>query len=298
MKNTTLKQIAIIAATVVLCEHSTYAGPLRDILQKRVEEHKGSFKIKENALMDVAYGKDKKQKMDIYLPNNPVNASIIVMVHGGAWKIGDKRMDRVVENKVARWNPKGVIFISINYRLLPDADPLKQAEDVANALAYVQRNGTKWGGDPRKVVLMGHSAGAHLVSLVSADPARYNNLKAWLGTVSLDSAAMNIPTVMGRKHYDFYDEAFGNDSTFWEAASPFHRLKSNAIDTMLVCSTERPDKPCDELAGYVQKAKSMGIRVEVHPEAKSHKEINEELGLESDYTKAVETFIRSVGIAL
>jgi len=294
VKKITVKQIAIIAATVVLCEHSTYAGPLREMLQKRAE---GSH-VASNTMMDVAYGKAKKQKMDIYLPKNPTNAPIIVMVHGGAWKIGDKRMDRVVENKAARWNPKGIIFVSVNYRLLPDADPLKQADDVASALAYVQNHAAQWGGDSQKIVLMGHSAGAHLVSLVSADPARYNNLKPWLGTVSLDSAAMNIPVVMGRKHYDFYDEAFGNDPAFWEAASPYHRLKSNAIDTMLVCSTERPDKPCDELSGYVQKAKSMGIRMEVHPEAKSHKEINEELGLESDYTKAVETFIRSVGIAL
>lgn len=292
------KHFASIIAVVVVISGliDVNAGVLRDKIQKRLESRSESS-VK-NALMDIAYGQEKKQKMDIYLPNNTVNAPIIVMVHGGAWKMGDKRMDRVVENKAARWNPKGIIFISVNYRLLPDADPLKQAEDVANALAYVQRNAIKWGGDPQKIVLMGHSAGAHLVSLVSADPERYHNLKAWLGTVSLDSAAMNIPAVMGRKHYDFYDEAFGNDSTFWEAASPFHRLKSNAIDTMLICSTERPDKPCDELTGYVQKAKSMGIRIDVHPEAKSHKEINEELGLESDYTKAVETFIRSLGITI
>jgi arylformamidase len=270
------------------------AGMIRDALQKRAEGRN----LTSNTIMDIAYGSDKKQRLDVYLPSNPKNAPVIVMVHGGAWSKGDKRMDRVVENKAARWNPKGIIFVSLNYRLLPDANPLKQADDVANALAYVQQNAIKWGGDPTKIVLMGHSAGAHLVSLVSSDPSQYLSLKQWLGTVSLDSAAMNIPKVMSAKHYDFYDEAFGSDPTLWEAASPYHRLSSKAVPMMLVCSSQRPDKPCVEMEGYVQKAKSLGLHDVVQPEAMSHKEINEELGLESDYTKAVEAFIRSLGVSI
>lgn len=282
--------LAIVLSTVV----NSDAGIIRDMFQKRAEAHNGTS----NTIMDVAYGKDKKQRLDVYLPSNPKNAPVIVMVHGGAWSKGDKRMDRVVDNKAARWNPKGIIFVSLNYRLLPDANPLKQADDVANALVYIQKNAIKWGGNPQKIVLMGHSAGAHLVSLVSSDPTQYPALKPWLGTVSLDSAAMNMPKVMGIKHYDFYDEAFGSDPTFWEAASPYHRLSSKAVPMMLVCSSIRPDKPCAEMEGYVQKAKSLGLHTVVQPEAMSHKEINEDLGLESDYTKAVEAFIRSLGVVI
>ena len=89
---------------------------------------------------NVAYGPDNDQKMDIYLPPQAKNAPILLMVHGGAWRYGDKGMDRVVDNKLARWAPKGIIFVSINYRMQPEAPPLVQAEDVARALAEIQKN--------------------------------------------------------------------------------------------------------------------------------------------------------------
>lgn len=274
------------------------AGAIRDMIQKRSEARDASGSQNARGAKEFAYGSDKKQKLDVYLPATPKNAPIFVMVHGGAWKIGDKRMERVVDNKVARWNPKGIIFVSVNYRLLPNADPLKQADDVASALAYVQEHAAEWGGDATKIVLMGHSAGAHLVDLLSSDPTRYPNLKPWLGTVSLDSAAMDIPKVMNGKHYGFYDEAFGTDSAYWESASPQQRLSTSALPMYLVCSTERPDKPCIQAEAFVKAAKSIGVRSEVAPQAKSHKEINEELGLDNDYTHKVEEFIRSLGIAI
>lgn len=275
------------------------AGVLRDTVQKRIEARAESALPKADTIMDVAYGSDRKQRLDVYLPAAKVHdAPVILMVHGGAWSKGDKRMDRVVENKSERWNPKGIIFVSVNYRLLPDAGPLKQADDIAAALAYVQKHAGEWGGDPKKIILMGHSAGAHLVSLISSDPTRYGMLKPWLGTVSLDTAAMNIPGVMNRNHFDFYDDAFGSDPAYWETASPYHRLSASAVPMMLVCSTQRPDKPCSEAEGYVQKAVSLGLHPLVQPEAMSHKEINEDLGLESEYTHAVEAFIRSLGIAI
>ncbi|MDD2837771.1 MAG: alpha/beta hydrolase [Sulfuricurvum sp.] len=274
------------------------AGAIRDMIQKRSEARAASGSQNASGAKEFAYGSDKKQKLDVYLPATPKNAPIFVMVHGGAWKIGDKRMERVVDNKVARWNPKGIIFVSVNYRLLPNADPLKQADDVASALAYVQEHAAEWGGDATKIVLMGHSAGAHLVDLLSSDPTRYPNLKPWLGTVSLDSAAMDIPKVMNGKHYGFYDEAFGTDSAYWESASPQQRLSTSALPMYLVCSTERPDKPCIQAEAFVKAAKSIGVRSEVAPQAKSHKEINEELGLDNDYTHKVEEFIRSLGIAI
>ncbi len=271
------------------------AGMLREMIQKRLDGRMQMQSQQTQMFDDIPYGSDPKQRMDVYLAPQPKNSPILVMVHGGAWKIGDKKSDSVVENKVRRWNPQGVIVVSVNYRLLPQANPIVQADDVAHALAYVQSHAKQWGGDPRKIVLMGHSAGAHLVSLISADPTRYPELSPWLATVSLDSAGMNIPALMGRHHYDFYDEAFGQDPSFWERASPYHRLSRGAPAMMLVCSTERPDKPCEELAGFVQKGRALGMKIEVLPQPKSHKEINEDLGLEGSYTNDVEMFLRLVG---
>ena len=62
----------------------------------------------------------------------------------------------------------GIIFVSVDYRMLPQQDALAQADDVARALAFAQSRARSWGGDPGKFILMGHSAGAHLVALLAA----------------------------------------------------------------------------------------------------------------------------------
>lgn len=251
-------------------------------------------------LSDIIYGVDKKQKIDLYLPNNPKDAPIIVMVHGGGWHTGDKKSDNVVSNKRDRWVPKGVIFASINYRLLPKSDPLVQAYDIAQALAYIQTHGSEWGGDTSKIILMGHSAGGHLVSLLSANPSAYSSLglKPWLGTVSLDSAVMDLPLLMKTQHYDLYDEAFGTDAAYWEANSPYHRLQRDVSPMLLVCSTERPDKPCIQAEHFAKKVKELGGRIEIAPQPLTHGEINDELGKSNGYTDRVEQFMVSLGVKL
>ena len=95
-------------------------------------------------LADVPYGADPLQRMDVYLPAagsaassaavaSGMRAPVIFMVHGGAWRTGDKAMSRVVQEKVARWVPKGFVFISVNYRLYPAVNVLQEAQDVAMA---------------------------------------------------------------------------------------------------------------------------------------------------------------------
>ena len=189
--------------------------------------------------------------------------------------------------------PDGIVFISINYRLLPQADPLLQAQDVATALAYAQKNAAQWGADAHQFVLMGHSAGAHLVSLLAADPtlATRQGAQPWLGTVSLDSAAYDIRRIMAAKHYRFYDKAFGSDPAYWQAASPLQQLKSQKTAFLAICSTQRPDKPCDQARDFVSQAKSLQISASLQPEPLTHKEINQQLGLNNAYTQRVETFL-------
>lgn len=286
---------AIIAFVICVSCVDVQAGVFRDIPGGKVEKAPGA---NTNVMSNLAYGNSKKQTLDVYLPDAPKNAPIIIMVHGGAWSIGDKGSSKVVTNKVNRWVSKGTIFVSVNYRLLPEADPLKQAKDVASAIVYVQSHASEWGGDASKIVLMGHSAGAHLVSLVSADYTKYHGLKPWLGTVSLDSAAMDVVGIMSAKHYGFYDEAFGSDKAYWESASPYYRLGSSSLPLLMVCSTVRPDKPCKDAERLQQKANGMSIKTQILAQPLKHGEINEQLGLDNDYTRKVEEFMRFLGIGL
>lgn len=246
-------------------------------------------------LKDVPYANEGKQRMDVYLPRQPAGAPVIFMVHGGAWRLGDKDARAVVENKVARWVPQGFIFISTDYRLLPDTAPLEQAEDIARALATAQAKAASWGGDPTRFILMGHSAGAHLVALVATSPeiVRRAGAKPWLGSVLLDSAALDVVTIMQARHARFYDRAFGKDPAYWRAVSPVHGLSEKTAPLLAVCSSQRTES-CPQASRFVEKATALGVRASVLQQDRSHQEINQQLGLANPYTDAVEVFMGSL----
>lgn len=244
----------------------------------------------------VSYGKDDLHTFDLYLPDSAKGVPTIVMVHGGAWRFGDKTALGVVKNKVARWVPKGFIFISVNYRLLPDSDPLEQANDIAAALAYIQKNGSSWGADPDQIVLMGHSAGAHLATMLATSTAIVANhdLKPWLGTISIDTAAFDIVALMERDHYRFYDRVFGDDKDYWKSVSPQHLLGKSQQPLLAICSTQRKDNPCEAAEIFAGKALMADMRVEVLKVDLSHKQANTELGRDTAYTEKVEFFMEGL----
>lgn len=240
-------------------------------------------------LPDVPYGPAPEQRFDLYAPAQGGNAPLILMVHGGAWRLGDKEMGRVVDNKVARWVPRGIAFASINYRMQPKAPPLEQARDVARALATIQRDAEKLGIDRDNIVLMGHSAGAHLIALLAARPELRDEAgaKPWRGTVLLDSGALDVPAIMNGRHLPLYDRAFGNDPTDWLAASPYQQLRQASAPVLAVCSSRRTNA-CPQAKNFVAKAQDLGMQAGMLPLDKTHADINAQLGDDAAYTAEVE----------
>jgi acetyl esterase/lipase len=247
-------------------------------------------------LVDLAYGPSAKQRVDVYLPPAVGSAPIVVMVHGGAWMFGDKASRGVVGAKVDHWVMNGWILVSVNNRLLPEATPLQQADDVARALAFVQQQAAAWGGDATRVVLMGHSAGAHLVALLSASPALAARAGAsrWAGTVVLDSAALDLEALMRERHPRFYDRVFGADGESWRATSPTARLGADAVPMLLVCSTLRRDDSCGQATRFAARANAAGVPARVHREPLAHAGIDAELGRPGPYTDDVDAFIAGI----
>ena len=291
--------LAVIALASALSWQPVCAGALRDALMQRRAQagNPGAAVLPAGirVVRDVAYGSDPKQRFDVYAPMQADRAPVIFMVHGGAWAIGDKAAKNVIQNKVARWVPRGFILISVNYRLLPDAAPLQQARDVAQALVQAQRQATEWGGDRRKFILMGHSAGAHLVDLLAAEPAIALQLGAtpWLGTVSLDSASLDVVQTMQSRHLRLYDRAFGSDPAVWQAASPLQQLHAPGAPFLAVCSSRRAES-CPQAHRFVDKATRLGMHAQVLEQDMTHEEINQQLGSASNYTTQVEAFMRSL----
>ena len=251
-------------------------------------------------IADVAYGADARQRFDVYVPEAPLaaHAPVIVMVHGGAWMVGNKGLPQVVENKAARWVTRGAVLVSVGYRLVPQVGPLQQADDVAHALATVQQLAPSWGADPARVVLMGHSAGAHLVALVGASPmiAQRAGALPWLGTVALDSAALDLSALMQTRHARFYDKVFGSDPALWHAASPTDVLAAGAPTMLLVCSTQRADGSCAQSQRFAAHANAHGVRASVSEQDLSHLEVNATLGLPGAETDAVQAFFDAIGL--
>lgn len=282
------------------------SGALRErMLQQRAamaqDDLRGPVNLPPDARLvrDVAYGDDPRQRFDVYLPAHVRAAPVIFMVHGGGWRRGDKAARGVVQNKIDRWLPRGFVVVSTNYRLLPDASPLQQAQDVARALALAQRQAPRWGADPHAFILMGHSAGAHLVALLSADPtlARAQGAQPWLGTISLDSACLDVVQTMRGRHAHLYDEAFGMQPADWLAVSPYQQMQRAIVPFLAVCSSRRRDA-CPQARAFVRKAESLGGRASTLPEDLTHGEINARLGLPSTYTDAVEQFMRTLSPTL
>lgn len=250
-------------------------------------------------LRDVPYGPSRYQRMDIYLPDRIPDggAPVIFFIHGGAWQYGDKTNSSVIGNKARHWSREGYIFISANTRLMPEADPLEQADDLARSIAFAQKNAGKWNANPELFVLIGHSAGAHLAALVSSDPAmlvKHGGRKP-VGTVALDSGAYDITQIMRYPHYRFFDFVFGDRPDFWREASPLDQVKRGAVPMLLVCSEFRVES-CGQAESFARKLKSVGTRAEVLPVRLTHGAINKRLGIRGDYTNAVDDFINSLEV--
>jgi acetyl esterase/lipase len=188
------------------------------------------------------------------------------MVHGGGWMFGDKGNSGSVANKVRHWLPRGYIVVSANYRMARPPNPLEQAEDVGRALAFVQANAASWGGDGKRVVLLGHSSGAHLAALLTVAPAivARSGARPWLGTVSLDSAALDLVGLMNARHPRLHDRVFGADPARWAEVSPLHQLAARPLPMLLVCSSRRGDS-CPAARRFADKAVSLGGRATVLP---------------------------------
>jgi acetyl esterase/lipase len=141
----------------------------------------------------------ERQVLDVYTPESPGRGRLPVMfwIHGGGWQVGDKG-DVALKPKVL--TQRGFVFVSTNYRLLPDVEMDVLVRDVAKALGWVYRNIAKYGGDPQRIFVGGHSAGAQLAALLCIDDrylkeegVSFDVLK---GCVPLDGDTYDIPKII------------------------------------------------------------------------------------------------------
>ena len=258
-------------------------------------------------------------RLDLYLPEGAAPGDlrpVVIYAHGGGWMIGDKT-NRIAD-KARLFTDAGYVFASVNYRLSPDItggnptfapDRLRfptHPQDVGESIAWLGRNVVGYGGDPDGLVLLGHSAGAHLVSLVGSDPSYIEafgaSLRQVAGVVSLDAGAMDVvdsAAVRGANptdnNYSIWN-AFGTPeeeaaNPTWLRASPFHWGDPTDPRSLMVTQSSKVLRIVDnqKMATALGQDPSTVLTVPL-----DHEGINAELGSPTDSTgetAAVMSFI-------
>ena len=139
----------------------------------------------------------ERQVLDVYAPAGAKNLPVVFWIHGGGWQTGDKSM---VALKPKAFMDAGFVFVSINHRLLPTVDMGAITRDVASALGWVHKNIATHGGDPNRLLVMGHSSGGQLAALMCTDD-RYAKAEGFSltmikGCVPVDADTFDIPAII------------------------------------------------------------------------------------------------------
>ena len=113
-----------------------------------------------------SYGPESRQKLDVYSPKDAKNRPVVVFFYGGSWTVGQRGLYRFVGAALAE---RGIVAVLPDYRLYPQVKFPQFLDDGALAVAWVQKHAQEFGGDPQRIVLMGHSAGGHEAAFLAYD---------------------------------------------------------------------------------------------------------------------------------
>ncbi|MCD0488845.1 alpha/beta hydrolase [Pedobacter sp. MC2016-14] len=170
---------------------------------------------------------DLRRQLNVYYKKGMAAKEVVVFIHGGSWSTGKKDIYWWLARNLAR---KGMVAVTINYRLAPEVQYREMAQDCADAVGWVVRNIPTYGGNPDKIFLMGHSAGAHLAELINADPQYF--LGSGINTNPVKGLILNDPFGLDMLEYlskaekdgNYYNflHTFSADPAVWEMGSPLH----------------------------------------------------------------------------
>lgn len=256
------------------------------------------------AAITLHYGPHERQAVALYPAARNAGAHrppLAVYVHGGAWRAGHR--DRV-RSKPRWFNEAGWAFASVGYRVLPEASVEDQARDLAEGLRLLRRDAAWLGYDPDRILLMGHSAGAHLAALLASDERWLGDERGAIrGVILLDGAGYDVSSEFDRRGplaRRLYADAFGTDPQRQRALSPITHVDGNDPgEWLLVFAEDRVDAV--EQADYFGAAlRRAGLRVEQVPDPGNHLEINREFGnpgyRANDAVRAMMVRISSAGL--
>jgi acetyl esterase/lipase len=255
---------------------------------------------------NIAYGSEERQVLDVYTPSQAKNLPVVFWIHGGGWETGDKSS---VQVKPRAFVDKGFVFVSTNYRLLPKVDMETIVRDIAKSIHWVHDHIAEYGGDPQRLLIMGHSAGAQLAALICTDDrylkAEGLSLAIIKGCVPVDGDTYDIPAMIetaetrrrvhGQPQLKFgHREKFGNDpAKHRDFSAVTHVAKGKGIPPFLIMHVAAQPDNTAQAQRLANVLKSAGIKARVYgAQESSHNKINTDIGLPDDPgTKALFEFV-------
>ena len=238
---------------------------------------------------DLPYSQSKseRQTLDVYAPAEGKGCPIVFWIHGGGWQTGSKTS---VQRKPKAFVDKGFVFVSTNYRLLPDATINQMGEDVARAIRWVHDHAKEYGGDPNTILVMGHSAGAQLAALVCTDD-RYLKSEGLSfsiikGCVPVDGDTYDVPmqiATVKERIANIYRRKFGDEKSQKNLSPVTHVAKGKNIPPFLILHVADHPETKGQSQRLAKALKDAGVSARTYPaEGKNHGTINSELGLPGD----------------
>jgi acetyl esterase/lipase len=248
----------------------------------------------------------ERHVLDVYSPPGAKNLPVVFWIHGGGWQAGDKK-DVQLKPKV--FTEKGFVFVSTNYRLLPGVDMGTLVRDVAKALGWTHAHAAEYGGDPKRIFVMGHSAGAQLAALLCTDDRYLKAEKVPLsdikGCVPVDGDTYDVPAIIATAEARWkahglppakfgHREKFGNDpEKHKDFSAVTHVAKGKDIPPFLILYVSGHPDTTAQAQRLGNALKEAGVPVTLFGGRETtHNKLNADLGLPGDpATKALFEFL-------
>jgi arylformamidase len=271
-------------------------------------------KVEMTVHRDIPYVEPKEERrcLDVYAAAKSKNAGpVVVWIHGGGWRQGDKSQMAVGTPEQHAAKPQAIVdlggvFVAINYRFVPHVNLQTMSGDVAKAISWVKKNVAQYGGDPSKIIVMGHSAGAQLAALVCTDDrylaAEGMTLRDIKGCMPVDGGSYYVPLQVEssdpEKQKRFRPTFPEGSEKELSAVLYIMKNKDKGIPPFLVmCLADRIEantKVQSQILVHYLQQNGIAAKLLAVP-GKTHPTINADLGMEGEeVTKEMVAFVKDV----
>ncbi len=232
------------------------------------------FEVKE----DISYGPNERNDLDLFLPKDDGKSlrPAVVVIHGGAWRSGDKKQLRMLAELFAR---RGYVAAAINYRLAPKYSYPAQLDDCQRAVRWLRKNSKEYRVDPKRFGAAGASAGGHLALLLGTRETRDDTDPELKGISSKVQCVLSIfgPTdftderyvqasknpVVGRALIEFVGKPYDEAPDLWKEVSPIHHVSPDDAPTFIIHGDQDPLVPLEQSQRFAEALKKVKVEVQL-----------------------------------